>query len=89
MKLELDASVNYVENYIKPYISGDENRCNSYYNTRKCSALPAGPICNPGKKAIQAALNPADTDYLFFYSDELGDYYFTVTYDEIKTYYEK
>lgn len=89
MKLELDASVNYVEKYIKPYISGDENRFNSYYNTRKCSALPVGPICNPGKKAIQAALNPADTDYLFFYSDEIGDYYFAVTYEDIKTYYGK
>ncbi len=84
MKLQLDASINYVERYIKPYISGDINRYNSYYNTSKCSALPAGPICNPGKKAIQAALNPANTDYLYFYSDEDGKYYFTVTYDEIK-----
>ncbi|MFU0826796.1 MAG: Endolytic murein transglycosylase [Lachnoclostridium sp.] len=88
MKLQLDATVYYVERYIKPNISGDINRYNSYYNTRKCSALPAGPICNPGKKAIEAALNPADTDYLYFYSDKAGNYYFSATYEEIKTYYE-
>jgi UPF0755 protein len=77
MKLGLDASIYYVERYVKPYISGDINRYNSYYNTYKCSALPAGPICNPGKEAIQAALNPADTSYLFFYSDEEGNYHFS------------
>ncbi len=84
MQLQLDASIYYVERYIKPYISGDINRYNSYYNTYKCSALPAGPICSPGKNAIQAALNPADTDYLYFYSDAEGNYYFSATYDEIK-----
>ena len=69
-----------MERYIKPYITGDINRYNSYYNTYKCSALPAGPICNPGRASIQAALNPADTDYLYFYSDENGEYYFASTY---------
>ncbi len=84
MKLQLDASIFYVERYIKPYITGDINRYNSYYNTYKCSALPAGPICNPGKTSIQAALNPADTDYLYFYSDENGKYYYASTYEEIQ-----
>ena len=84
MKLQLDASIYYVERYIKPYITGDINRYNSYYNTYKCSALPAGPICNPGRASIQAALNPADTDYLYFYSDENGEYYFASTYEEIQ-----
>ena len=84
MQLQFDASIYYVERYIKPYISGDINRYNSYYNTYKCSALPAGPICNPGKTSIQAALNPADTNYLFFGSDENGKYYFTSTLEEIQ-----
>ena len=51
----------------RPYITGDINRYNSYYNTYKCPALPAGPICNPGKQWITAALYPADTDYLDVY----------------------
>ncbi len=77
MRLQLDASIYYVERYIKPYLSEDINRYNTDYNTYKCPALPAGPICNPGKSAIEAALNPSVTDFLFFYSDENGRYYFS------------
>ena len=77
MRLQFDSTIYYVERYIKPYISGDVNRYNAYYNTYKCNALPAGPICNPGVEAIQAALNPAATDYLFFYSDTEGIYHFS------------
>jgi uncharacterized YceG family protein len=80
MKLQFDSTIFYVERYIKPYISGDINRYNSYYNTYKCSALPAGPISNPGRAAIQAALNPAATDYLYFYSDTDGKYHFSAEY---------
>lgn len=84
MKLQLECTVNYIDRYVKPYISGDKDRYSAYYNTRKCSALPAGPICNPGKKAIQAALNPEQTDYFFFLSDEEGNYHFAVTYEEFE-----
>ncbi|WOO36300.1 endolytic transglycosylase MltG [Anaerocolumna sp. AGMB13020] len=80
MKLQLDASIHYVEKYIKPFIDGDINRYNSFYNTYKCPALPAGPICNPGREAINAALNPPQTDYLYFYSDEQKNYYFSKEY---------
>ncbi|MDF2804153.1 MAG: mltG, partial [Anaerocolumna sp.] len=76
-KLQLDATIYYVERYIKPYLSEDINRYNSDYNTYKCPALPAGPICNPGKAAIEAALNPAVTENYFFYSDENGQYHFS------------
>lgn len=79
-KLELDCSIYYVERYIKPNITGDINRYNSYYNTYKCPALPAGPICNPGRAAINAALYPSDADYLYFYSDEEGVYHFSKEY---------
>lgn len=82
MKLQLDASINYVEKSIKPYITGDKNRYNAAYNTYKCPALPAGPICNPGSKWIHAALFPADTDYLYFVNDANGNYYFAATYEE-------
>ncbi|WP_455714125.1 endolytic transglycosylase MltG [Anaerosporobacter sp.] len=82
MKLQCDATINYIEKYVKPYITGDINRYNQYYNTRKCNALPEGPITNPGKKAIQAALNPADTEYFYFCSDDDGNYYFFETYEE-------
>ncbi len=80
MRLQLDCSINYVERYVKPYISGDINRYNSYYNTYKSAALPAGPISNPGRAAIQAALNPSVTDYLYFYSDKTKEYHFSKEY---------
>lgn len=84
MQLQLECTINYIRRYIKPYISGDVNRYSIYYNTNNCSALPAGPICSPGIKAIQAALNPATTNYYFFYSDKAGRYYFTTTFEEMK-----
>jgi uncharacterized YceG family protein len=84
MPLQLDATYFYLTRYIKPNITGDKQRYDAYYDTYKCKTLPTGPICNPGRKAIQAALNPAVTDYLYFYSDQDGKYYFTATYEEIK-----
>ncbi len=82
MKLQCDATIRYVESWIKPFISGDVNRYNAYYNTNKCPALPAGPINNPGLGAINAALYPADTDYLFFCHDSEANYYYAATYEE-------
>ena len=41
----------------------------SPYNTYLNNGLPPGPICNPGMKSIQAALNPAETRYLYFALD--------------------
>lgn len=84
MRLQLDCTINYIERYVKPYITGDINRYNKYYNTYKCKALPEGPITNPGKKAIQAALYPAETEYFYFCSDNEGNYYYFVTYEEQK-----
>ncbi|MBQ2847730.1 MAG: endolytic transglycosylase MltG [Clostridia bacterium] len=82
MKLQMDSSIYYIERHVKPYLTGDINRYNSYYNTYKCSALPAGPISNPGLRTIKAALNPADVDYLYFCHDENANYYYAATYDE-------
>lgn len=82
MKLQCDCTIYYIERYVKPYITGDINRYNEYYNTRKCKALPEGPIANVGKKAIQAALYPAETEYLYFCSDNEGEYHYFKTYEE-------
>lgn len=57
------------------------------YNTRgprMSGKLPVGPICNPSKDAIEAALNPAQTSYLYFVADQTGKIYFTSTYEEHK-----
>jgi UPF0755 protein len=85
-RLELDKTINYVEWYIKPLIQSNDtmviNAFNSYYNTYKCAALPSGPITNPGRMAIEAAINPAVTNYLYFVTDAAGNYYYAATWEE-------
>lgn len=82
-KIECDVTITYLEDYCAPYISGgltDSDKEN--YNTYKCTALPAGPICNPGYSAIQAALYPEQTNYFFFVTDKDWNYYYAATWSE-------
>ena len=46
------------------------------YSTYYREGLPVGPICNPGLKAINAALHPADTNYVFFLTDKSGEHFY-------------
>ncbi|MBT5493910.1 MAG: endolytic transglycosylase MltG, partial [Flavobacteriaceae bacterium] len=55
---------------------------NTKYNTRKFSGLPPSAIGNPGKLAIEAALNPEKTDFLFFVADGSGGHVFAKTLSE-------
>jgi UPF0755 protein len=52
------------------------------YNTYAVAALPEGPIGNPGKEAIQAALYPADTPFYYFVSHNDGTHEFSRTVEE-------
>lgn len=52
------------------------------YNTYKVPALPQGPISNPSLEAIQAVLNPAQHEFIFFVSKNDGTHVFTRTYQE-------
>ena len=62
------------------------------YNTRVTTfiGLPVGPICNPSIGSINAALEPADTDYLYFVADILtGKVYFAKTNEEFNALVKK
>lgn len=81
-KLECDVTIFYLEQEVQPYLTEDKDRFNSFYNTYKCTGLPEGPICNPGMDAINAALNPEETDYFYFATDKAGKYYYAKTLAE-------
>jgi UPF0755 protein len=54
----------------------------SPYNTYQIVGLPRGPIANPGMKSLQAVLNPADVNYLYFVSKNDRTHYFSSTLEE-------
>ncbi len=63
-------------------IRQSELRRETPYNTYVIDGLPVGPISNPGLDSIQAVLNPAETDYLFFVADGTGGHAFAETLAE-------
>lgn len=54
----------------------------SPYNTYLYAGLPPGPISNPGRNALRAAVNPARTDFLYFVADQSGRHTFSRTFEE-------
>ncbi|MBQ7653510.1 MAG: endolytic transglycosylase MltG [Clostridia bacterium] len=84
MQLQCDVTGNYLEKYVKPFVDDYSETYENNYDTFKCAALPAGAICNPGLEAIEAAMSPAQTDYLFFVTDskDTSIFYYAVTYSE-------
>ena len=73
-------------------LTKEEINSNNPYNTRgpgMAGKLPVGPISNPSKESIEAVLNPASTNYLYFVSDSNDKIYFTKTYEEHKNIIKK
>jgi len=66
MRLEIDATIEYVLPGNRFRLSNRDLRIVSPYNTYRVTGLPPGPISNPGLAALKAAASPADTDYLYY-----------------------
>lgn len=82
MGLQADSTVNYITGLSKPSVSFAETDIDHPWNTYKYRGLPAGPIGNPGLRAILAAIRPAETDYLYFLTDPQGKVYYGRTLEE-------
>lgn len=63
-------------------IRASEIAMNTGYNTYRIDGLPPTPICNPGRAALEATANPAESDALFFVADGSGGHVFARTLDE-------
>jgi UPF0755 protein len=85
MLLGADPSVVYaalVAGRYRGTIYQSDLQFDSPYNTYKYAGLPPGPIANPGAASLEAAMNPAQTDYLYFVSDNNGHHRFSRTAEE-------
>lgn len=89
--LGCDSTSDYIRNKVGPALSSTSSHTAdyylNYYSTDSSSTvvgLPAGPICNPGIAAIEAALYPNDNGCYFFFHDNKGTLYTAKTYSEFK-----
>jgi UPF0755 protein len=87
MKLDLDASIQYALGNSKKWWptlpdSGGNVLPLSPYNTYTHVGLPPTPISNPGSASLEAAANPASTNYLFYMTDKNGVNHYAKTLDE-------
>jgi UPF0755 protein len=83
--LDADPSIIYAELLAGAYTGAlhhDDMRFNSPYNTYTHTGLPPGPIANPGKSALEAAMHPAQSDYYYFVADAAGHHRFARTMEE-------
>jgi UPF0755 protein len=91
MRLESDPTIIYGVSQGEPLYNRQGQRRTLYrseidrktdWNTYQIDGLPKTPICNPGRDAIAAVLNPPETDYVFFVADGKGGHLFAKTYAE-------
>ncbi|MCB9948428.1 MAG: endolytic transglycosylase MltG [Rhodospirillaceae bacterium] len=86
MRLETDPTVIYALTRgrapLGRALTTDDLDVASPYNTYRIDGLPPGPICNPGRAAIEATLHPEQTDFLFFVADGTGGHAFARTLEE-------
>ncbi len=82
MRLQSDPTVMYALHITGDVITRKDLRTKNPYNTYTHYGLPPGPICDPGKDSIVAALYPADVKYLYFVANNDGSHEFTRTLRE-------
>jgi UPF0755 protein len=83
MKLDSDPTVIYgLAAEFDGNLTRSDLQKDTTYNTYRRPGLPPGPIANPGKAALLAAVRPADVKYLYFVSKNNGTHEFSVSYSD-------
>lgn len=89
MKLDIDATLQYMLGYQpqekrwwKRSVTNQDKSINSPYNTYRNAGLPPTPISNPGLASMQAVVNPAQTNYLYYVSDAQGFNHYAETFKQ-------
>jgi UPF0755 protein len=85
MKLDCDPTIVYVlklENRFEGRLHSKDMKLDSLYNTYLYRGLPPGPICNPSRESLLAALYPSPVNYLYFVSRNDGSHEFSRTFQE-------
>jgi len=82
MPLESCATVQYLFDPPRKRLYFQDLEKESPYNTYRNRGLPYGPISNPGLSSLNAALNPAQTDFIFFVVKGNGEHHFSNNYRE-------
>lgn len=84
MALGIDATLCYFLDKWDGNLTETDLETDTEYNTRLYAGLPLTPICNPGLASIEAALNPADVDFLYYVVDdpERHTHHFSTNYEE-------
>jgi UPF0755 protein len=83
--LDADPSIIYAELLAGTYQGGlhhADMQFRSPYNTYRNAGLPPGPIGNPGRSSLEAAMHPAPSDYYYFVADAAGHHRFAHTIEE-------
>lgn len=81
MPLQVDASFAYVNGKGTYELTYSDLATDSPYNTYENTGLPPTPISNPGLDSILAAIEPEETEYLFFMHDLAGNIYYAEDFD--------
>lgn len=85
MPLQIDATVIYALGKHVDKVLYKHLEVESPYNTYKNKGLPVGPIANPGKPSLIAALEPTKTDYIYYLlNPKTGEHYFTNNYSDFE-----
>ena len=87
MPLQVDAAMEYalatpLQELLPGELALQIRELDSPYNTYKYKGLPPTPIGNPGLTAIEAVLNPKNSDYLFYITGIDGEFYYAETLEE-------